>query len=400
MNTVFDLLKTGLINSLVFFTFAFSACSGHNQPFSITSEFESRPAKALLSERHTRINQDQNNRYTHKQVLGDTLLAGFNPFTRKGIIDFIHLSDTSRSFKLKLVSGQSTLSIDAFYVHNLDSIFLLNANAKLIYIADFEGSVKSRFNLDQPELYNYQILPFLPLKPIWNGTHLILNVRPISLLENGRHLKEPQFVRFDPTNSNMELLGAMVEIADYLGSGEVNTDFYSPYYEIVNDFLYVLYPFYPYVFKIDLSSPSFEIKKFGLRSFLVESTTAPTSKKIHSDQFLNSVYRSESVTFSDLHFHNGLNLFSIVLMHPFESIDENGRLKSWKTRKSSLLVFDENFESLCELEFDEGNLLLNSTIPFSTSLRTAVAIEDEKIKDSIHYYLNLELSGLLEEGAN
>lgn len=400
MNTVFDFLKTGLINSLVFLTFTFSACSGHNQPVSIASELESRPAKALLIERHTRINQDQNNRYTHKQVLGDTMLAGFNPFTRKGIIDFIHLSDTSRSFKLKLVSGQSTLSIDAFYVHSLDSIFLVNANAKLIYIADFEGSVKSRFNLDQPELYDYQILPVLPLKPIWNGTHLIFNVRPISLLENGRYLKEPQFVRFDPSNSTTELFGAMDEIVDYLGSGEVNTDFYSPYYEIVNDFLYVLYPFYPYVFKIDLRSPSFETKKFGLRSFLVESTTAPTSKKIHSDQFLNSVYRSESVTFSDLHFHSGLNLFSIVLMHPFESIDENGRLKSWKTRKSSLLVFDKNFESLCELEFDEGNLLLNSTIPFSTSLRTAVAIEDEKIKDSIHYYLDLELNGLLQEGAN
>lgn len=389
--------KTGLFNSLVFLALLFSGCEKHT-PISIRLDLEADSPGPFLREIHTAINPGQNNRYTHKQVLGDTLLAGFNPFQRSNQIDFIHLGDPERSFKLEFASDQISTLPNSFYIHNLDSIFLLNGNTKTVMIANSKGEIKSKISLDLTELYQYQILGFLPTKPIWIGNRLVLNVRPIGLLENSKFLREPQFISYEPSTSEFHLFGSMAMIADYLGSAEVSTDFYSPYYEVVDEFMYVMYPFYPYIFKIDLASPTFETEKFILGSSLVESTTVPTSNNIHSDQFQNSSYRSASVTFSDLQFHKGPRLFSVILMHPFESLDENGRLKSWKTRKSSLLILDENLNMLSEFAFDNGSLLLNSTISFSNSLRTAISLENENIKDSLHYYLDFDLIGLLEAG--
>lgn len=380
------------------FSFCIAVGCSNYSSVSLKMEIENQNPTPFLKEKYTEINPFQDNRYSHRQIFGDTILVGFNPFKRTNQIDFIHLFDTTYSFKLEFLPDNFSIYPSSFYVHSLDSIFLLNARSKMVMISNSSGDLLSKISLDLPELYNYELIEFLPLKPIWSKKGLLINIRPIGLLEDSEYLRDPQFMIIRPSTSEVQLFGSMDIIADYLGSGEVNTDFYSPYYEVVDEYLYVMYPFYPYIFKIDLDSPNYETEKFKLGSAIIEETTAPTSKNIHSNQFENSSYRSKSVTFSDLHFHGGVNLFTVVMMHPYESTDENGRLRSWGKRKSSLLVLDENLKILSEFNFDNGQLLLNSTIPFSSSLRIANSIENEKIKDSLHYYMDFDLSGLLQKG--
>ena len=199
-----------------------------------------------------------------------------------------------------------------------------------------------------------------------------------------KDFKLDQFVSYNMETRVVKTFGEAQFLVEYLGGGEVNTDYYSPYY-IINDSneLIVNYPFYPYLLVYDLDTLDLK-KEIKISSGVVTSMNQPASSSIHYDGFANAAYRSESAAFSDLNYHSATNEYSILLMHPFESLDAQGKLKSWATRSSSLIIFDEDFYLKKELLFKNGNLLLNSVLGLNNGIQYATE-EDSDNEDIMSY---------------
>lgn len=340
----------------------------------------------------TPLMENQYNRYSFTQIYNDSLLFGMNSFINKTKIDVINLLEPKKSYAIKLKEKEFSVYPSSFFIHNIDSIFLLQPSSKEISLINSSGELIEKFDFNKPILEKYELLEFLPLKPIFHDGNLYVNVRPIGLLENSDFLSLPQFLQINTLTNELLLLGEMNSIAAYLGNNEVNTDFYSPYYQVINSNLLILYPFYPFLIQINLDSPKSTPKFHPIKSQYVEKTSPLASSRIHEDQFLNATYRSSITTFSDLNFHEESKLISIIFMHPFESLSAEGRLKSWNSRESSLIIMDTSFAITSEIKFSNGELLMNASIPFSSSLRIANSIENEKIEDSLHYYRHIDFS--------
>lgn len=340
------------------------------------------------------ISETLYNRYEIKQLFNDTLFFGLKPMERNNQLHIINILKPDKSKIIKFEKDQLDDNIGSFYVQSLDSILLFLSNSQNFAWANSNGNIFSRINIADKLDNDFEIIPFIQNKPIYKNGKIFFNLRSLGLLENSKYLKKPQLACFDLNNNKITQFGEASFLTKFLNEKEVNTDFYSPYYILDNsDRLLVLYPFFPYVLVYDTQDLRLT-GKHKLGSNLVKEMSRPTGRKIHSDSFRNAVYRAGITTFCDIHFHNQANVFSIVLMHPFESQDQNGRLKDWDTRKSSLLVLDAELNLTHEFLFKNGNLLLNASVPTSNGLLFSKHIDHEKQQDILHYYNFLPLDNV------
>lgn len=330
-------------------------------------------------------------RYEIKQIFNDTLLFGMRPLLMNERLDIINLvnPENSKSIAFK---DHFKGNVSSFFVHNLDSILLMMNNTKDFAWADMVGNVYSTFSLEKVGNPYFDLLPFIQNKPIYISGRIIFNYRHVGLLESSEYLKLPQLAMLDLKSNKLTQFGEAPFLIEYLNHKEVNSDFYSPNI-IVNDVgeLIVCYPFYPYLLVYDLKTLKIK-SKIPLRSSKVHTMNAPTSKGIHDDGFKNAVYRAGIATFFDLNFHQGLNMYSILLMHPYQALDEKGKLKEWDKRNSSLLVLNQNLEIEREILFENGDLLMNALLGLSKGVLFAKHIHSENEENKLHYcyFVNLE----------
>jgi len=369
----------------------FFSCSERSGDFSIYNNGHLLVSSFNVQKKTVDIDMPFKNRYTCKQLYSDSLLFGASTFRYPNTIDVLNLNDVGNSYQIKIDPNLIKGNFSSFFVHSLDSIFLTLPANKSVALIDGGGNVMNYYSLDEPQFSEFNLMPFIQSVPVTFKNKLIVNLRPIGLLEDGSFLADNQFVAIDLTGGQSIAFGKAESLAILLNEGEVNTDFYSPYF-VVNEAeeLVVSYPFSPFLEVFDINT--FQLKKeIRLTSGIVEAMSAFANNDIHSDSFENASYRSSIAAFTDLNYHSEINGYSILLMHPFESVDENGKLKTWQSRRCSLLYLDSDFKMVKEFVFENGDLLMNSIVATKKGVIYAKFQEsDEEDKLSYSYELNFD----------
>jgi len=362
------------------------SCSNENSEYIIFSDRISLSNIPENAEVVVSIDERFSNRYDVKQVVNDSLLFGFQPFDKDDRIDVIHLYEPSQNKVIKVEDYEINNGFNSFYVHSLDSILLVSGSLKQFFWINFEGKVFSKIKLDQFAHSEFEMLPFLQNRPLYSKGKIFFNYRSLGLLGDSKYLKEPQLATYELSTGKVEQFGEAPFLVDYLNGKEVSTDFYSPNILLTDeDQLVVSYPFYPFLLIYDTKSNKL-IQKVPMYSGLVKQMSPPAKKDIHSDNFRNAAYRAGIPVFWDISYHKDVERYSIVLMHPYQSLNESGRLRDWGKRKSSLLLLDKNFEIVREIEFLDGSLLMNASVALSNGLLYAKHINNETRQDILHYY--------------
>lgn len=387
MNKEFFIIKYFNLKRAVYFYSAFFiliGCKKADDGYSVFSDEISTVEYAFDSLIKISINEKFFSRYEQKQVLNDSLFIGLRPLLRNNRLDIINLFEPETNYSIdlkdKLNGDPST-----FFVHNRDSLLIMMNDLNGFAWLDLAGNYYSSFSFGVNENQYFDVLPYIQVKPIYFKGKVIFNYRHIGLLEDSKYLEQTQMAIFDLKTGVLTKFGEGGFLRDYLNNKEVNTDFYSPNYVINNKGELVMsYPFYPYLLIYNLKTLEL-VQKVPLRSNKVLQMSAPTTKKIHDDNFQNAIYRAGIATFFDLNFHEEINKYSILFMHPYQSLDENGKLKEWDERSSSLLVLDEDFKVEKEILFSAGDLLMNASISLSTGLLFAKHIKNENQENYLHY---------------
>jgi len=369
------------------------SCSGNSSDFSIYDDRHLTLSDFDVKKKEIDIVMPFKNRYSCKQLYSDSLLYGASTFRHPNIIDVLNLTNIESSYQIKIDPNLIKGNFSSFFVHSLDSIFLTLPSNKSVALIDGGGNLLKYYKLGTAQFSEFDLMPFIQSIPITHKNKLIVNLRPMGLLEDGKFLIENQFVAIDLARGTLTAFGKAQSIATYLHEGEVNTDFYSPYFVINEaDELVVSYPFSPTLQVFDLNT--FQLKKeIRLTSGIVKTMSAFANNTIHSNSFDNASYRSSIAAFTDLNYHSEIKGYSILLMHPFESVDETGKLKTWQNRRSSLLFFDSDFNVVKEFIFDNGDLLMNSIIATEKSIVYAKFQETDE-EDKLSYSYELSLGGM------
>ena len=371
--------------------FLFLACNKSHKEYKIHSKNLETLYYLDDSVKQVEIGNEFFPRYEIKQIFKDTLFFGFRPSLMNERMDIIHLSNPEKSKSIYL-KDKLKGKLSSFFVHNLDSILIIMNDTKQFAWIDIDGNVYSNFSFEKISNPYFDLLPFIQNKPIYFSGKVIFNYRHVGLLESSEYLKEPQMAIFDLTNNKLNQFGQASFLREYLNHKEVNTDFYSPNF-IINNLgeLIISYPFYPYLLIYDLNSLEIK-KKVPLKSSKVQMMSPPTNKGIHDDGFKNAIYRSEIATFFDLNFHEDLNKYTILFMHPYQALDDKGKLKEWDKRNSSLLVLNHDFQIEREILFENGDLLMNAILGLSKGIFFAKHIFNNNEENKLHYsyFISLE----------
>jgi hypothetical protein len=156
--------------------------------------------------------------------------------------------------------------------------------------------------------------------------------------------------------SSNQIVTNIAERENYLTKGNFSLhDKYTyPFMAIVDEHLFLSYPFDHQVYKYDLATK--ELTMTGCMSSVnIKRLPDPLKKSYSTQESIN--FQLSSPHYGQINFHEDLNLFTRLVFHENELHDSDGNINlSTCTRMYSLLVFDIDLNLINEVELGSQDL--------------------------------------------
>lgn len=301
-------------------------------------------------------------------------------------IIFFDLQKRKTAFKIKLEGkGPNGIGkLNGFYVHSLDSIFVLSSYSYSLFLTDTTGTIKNRYKLIKSEINDDSAMPFVQTKApmfIKNDT-LYIPAIPDT---------EPFFTNYEKSNL-LIALNLKTSVFKYkIRFPDVYKPNYWIYDHTMSSFAYnpnankfvVSYPIDPKVYVYSQDS----IQRKEVRSdFINNDISLSPLPKYTEDREELLTFQFSTDKFEAVYYDPYRNLYYRVCRKKYDerSIKKMINGESGKPPLSTIIVFNEKFEKLGEQTFENG---IYSLYHFVITEKGIMLRKNGKSEDAVSYYL-------------
>lgn len=305
--------------------------------------------------------------YHSKYILDGRYLYGVN-MKSPNIIDVYDLNGEEESVSIVVDKSLLHDRISGIYVNTKDSIYFCQSDPNIIYLINSFGEVIDIWNevdlkirpTDHSVLSKYPITfpTFLgQCSPIVIDDLMFIAIDPAGIYQGKKmvnrvgiyDLSKRSWVSFISEQPNQRI------------GHSYPYDLEQPYITEGDDCILVSYPMdhYVQIFSIDNTNI---VNKYPFYSQNAIDLSYPLK-----DRFMNSCqknwnYRIQTPFYGPLYYHEELGVYSRVFYHSQELI-YNKQINDGTTRKTSIVIMDNDFNMIGESVFDNGQIGVYSCLP-------------------------------------
>ncbi|MBK8292091.1 MAG: DUF4221 family protein [Flammeovirgaceae bacterium] len=321
-----------------------------------------------------KIKADSNFTYLRPTIFSDTILLAYVK-EKENIISIFNLKTKShvRDFEISpLIQNRDKYS--TFYIHNLDSIFMLTSNNTSIYLLNGNGGLIkswSSFDLGITPPNTYIFPYFLPQHSIYfnSKTNLVYaSLIPGYFPTSSNFEDVPQQVVFNLASNIIKLKygppeGVMKMKGDLVFPGDLSF----PYSLTINEATYISYPLDHFVY-IYNNETGILVEKKAVCSSEIKNFPFPLPSEMIKDTQAMWNFRVQTPFYEPLNYHSKVKLFTRAVHHPQELKEMSGKLNTGKRRRTSVIILDSTLQIIGETFFNDGIYQINGAVPLSDGL--------------------------------
>ncbi len=257
-------------------------------------------------------------------------------------------------------------------VHSLDTIIVTQAYPPEIKLINYTGNIvrniklgNIELNIDNPKapkIDNYYLVR-LNNKPRIIDNKLYFLIEPMGVANMPGFKNAQRLAIYDLKNDTL-----LKAICPAKGPVALNGVFYlnqlmHPYFTINNNKIFMSYPIDHNVYIYDLDGNFLEQKLVSASKF--EKLPKPLKySKIKNREYVRNWWIPIPF-YGNLNYHSKAHLYTRIFHQSQPLKMTNGKLNDGSKRKGYILIYDEQFNKLGEVPFDNGQLGVYKALPLS-----------------------------------